>query len=192
MITTTHAMVNAALLGRKADPDRYAPIILGAVFPDLPGLLCFSLKTFQYLCSGIWDPSYYSPQWMPWVDWAHSIPLALAGTLLFLIIRYRFAFYFCLSMFCHDLEDLLVHSEKSHHHFIPFSDWRFISPLSVQETAYHAAWGAPLEWALLLTAGWVLWRRGLPVWAKGTLAFLILAHGAWLAYFLLVGIHRTL
>jgi hypothetical protein len=191
LITTTHAVINAALLGRKADPRRYAPVILGAIFPDIPGCLYMAFHLTGYFSTGTWDSSYYSPAWMPWVDWAHSIPLALAGVLVFLGVRYPFGLYFCLSMLLHDLEDILVHSERSHHHFIPFNDWRFISPLSCQEPAYHADWGASLEWALLLTASWFLWRRGLSAWAKGTLAFLVLAHGGWLAYFLLVGIHQS-
>jgi hypothetical protein len=192
MVTTTHVLLNTVLLGRKDIPERNGPIILGALLPDVPGFLCLCGKIAQYFWNGgLWDTSYYSASWLPWVDWAHSIPLALAGILLFHLIKYRFGFYFCASMALHDLEDLFVHSERAHSHFIPFSHYRFISPISCLEPRYHAAWVAPMEWALLLACTAILWRRDPPPWVKWTLAFICLAHGIGLIHFLLVGIHQV-
>jgi hypothetical protein len=188
MLTTTHALLNTALLGRKNKPERNWPLILGACLPDLPGFLNLVMKTVDFISNkGVWDKSYYSPAWVPWVDWAHSIPLALAPIPLFFFLKYRFGLCFCLSMALHDIEDLFVHSLRSHRHFLPFSDYRFISPISCQEPQFHAALVFPLEWALAMGCVFVLWRRDPPPWIKGALVIVCIGQGIGVIHFLLIG-----
>jgi len=188
MLTTSHAILNSTLLGRKTEPQRYWPLILGALLPDIPGFLNAVWKTVQAASNHwTWDDSYYSAAWMPWVDWAHSIPLAITLTLLCLLFRSQPGLYFSLSMFLHDVEDLFVHSIKSHHHFLPFSDYRFISPISCGEPQFHAAFVVPAEWALVVGCCFLLWKRHPSPWLKWGLIFICAAQGFGALYFVLVG-----
>lgn len=186
MLTTTHAILNTTLLGRKERPERNWPLVLGASLPDIPGFLYLAWKIVQLPQNHwVWDHSYYSPAWALWVDWGHSIPLALTSLALFLAIRYRAGSFFCISMFLHDVEDFFVHSIQSHRHFLPFSDYRFISPVSCHELEHHAALMVPLEWALVVGCCFLLWRRQPPLWLKRCLIFLCVFQGFGALYFLL-------
>ena len=188
MLTTSHAILNTTLLGRKDRPERNWPLVLGALLPDVPALVYMTFKVAHCAMNHwVWDNSYYPPIWMPWVDWAHSIPIAAAGVLLALAVKYRPALFFSLSMLLHDIEDLFVHSTKSHHQFLPFSDYRFISPVSCHEPEYHAALMVPLEWMLVVGCCYFLWKRRPPLWLKGCLVLVCVAQGLGALYFVLVG-----
>ena len=123
MITSTHAILNSALLGRKEKPTHYGAIVLGAIFPDLPMFLYFGF----YLLNQNHVPGFTKthPFWQATVDWTHPIPLALTGMSICFLFKYKDGIYFSLSAFLHSLEDLPVHSEYAHRHFLPFSNYRF-------------------------------------------------------------------
>jgi hypothetical protein len=171
MITTTHALYNLALLGRRDHPERTGPILLGAFFPDLPGTFCmlychfFQGASFQ----SIHDVIYPSPFWQSWADWFHSLPLAVLGLLVCALLKWFPGFWFCLSAALHSLEDIPVHSGNPHRHFLPFSHWQFYSPVSCYDPRFHLGWVAALDFALALFAAWVIARRGLPPWGKALL-----------------------
>ena len=184
MITTTHAIVNSALLGRKERPTHYWPVILGAVLPDLPMIL-FALFYLLHQSHFPMTSGYVSEYRLRqlWTDWGHSIPLALAAALVCFLVRFQSGLYFSLSMFLHSLEDLPVHSEYAHRHFLPFSNYRFYSPISYWNPQYHARIVAPLEWLVILACITILWRRGLKPWAQVLLLFIGIFQGLWLLYF---------
>src|SRR5690348_6437832 len=107
MITTTHAILNTALLGRKKHPERNWPLVLGSILPDLP-MIFYAL--LMLLGRGHWNAAgtatlseYHYRQ--VFVDWAHSIPLAIFGLLLCLLLKKQWGLYFFAAMFLHDLED---------------------------------------------------------------------------------------
>ncbi len=184
MITPTHAVYNLAILGRRDQPARTWPILLGAFFPDLPGSVCpiyyhfFQGATFQ----SIHDVIYPSPFWQFWADWFHSIPLAILGLLVFALLKWFPGFWFALSAALHSLEDIPVHSGNPHRHFLPFSDWQFYSPVSCYDPRFHLALIAPLDFALALLCAALIWRRGISTTGKAllTLALALEAgHSAW-------------
>ena len=184
MITPTHAVYNLAILGRRDQPARTWPILLGAFFPDLPGSVCpiyyhfFQGATFQ----SIHDVIYPSPFWQFWADWFHSIPLAILGLLVFALLKWFPGFWFALSAALHSLEDIPVHSGNPHRHFLPFSDWQFYSPVSCYDPRFHLALIAPLDFSLALLCAALIWRRGISTTGKAllTLALALEAgHSAW-------------
>jgi hypothetical protein len=186
MITTTHAILNTALLGRKKHPERNWPLILGSIFPDLPMIL-FGLwmvlthGSFRSTGKTGFINEYHFRQL--WVDWGHSIPLALAGLLLCLLLKNNWGLYFFSAMGLHDLEDLPLHSESPHRHFLPFSNWQFHSPISYVDPKYHAAIVAPLEWLIVLVCIGILWRRGISPWVQALLLFIGVFQGLWLLFY---------
>lgn len=184
MITTSHVLLNTALLGRKAHPERNWPLVLGSILPDLPMMLYGLL---MILFHGRWDAAgraslneYHYRQL--WVDWGHSIPLAVAGLLLFLLLKKNWGIYFFAAMLLHDLEDLPLHAEYAHRHFLPFSDWRFFSPISYSDPRHYGAVVAPLEWLAVLLCIGILWRRGLSPRVQVLLLFIGISQGLWLIY----------
>jgi hypothetical protein len=184
MITTTHAILNTALLGRKESPERNWPLVLGSILPDLPMFIYGLLMIFT---QGRWDAAnrasldeFHFRQL--WVDWGHSIPLALAGLLLCWLFKKSWGTFFFAAMFLHDLEDLPLHAEYAHRHFLPFSNWRFFSPISYSDPHHYGAIVAPIEWALVLFCIGILWKRGLRPHIQLLLLFIGIFQGVWLIY----------
>ena len=184
MITSTHALYNLALLGRKEKPDRLWPVLLGAFFPDLPGVFCLLYCHFiqGFSFEKIHDAIYPSPLWQGFADGFHSIPLALGLAFLCALFKWTPGLWFSLSAALHSLEDIPVHAGNPHRHFWPLSDWRFFSPFSCYDPRFHLGWVAILDFALALFAAWVIARRGLPSWGKallGAALALEAGHSAW-------------
>jgi hypothetical protein len=184
MITTTHAILNTAILGRKGHPERNWPALLGAALPDLPMFTYFSVV---FLMQGFLSSSrirHFDEFHLrvTWVDWAHSIPLALAAALLCLLFKYKPGVIFSLSLGLHDLEDLPFHSDYPHAHFLPFSHWRFTSPISSWDPHHYGNLVGSLEWLAVLACVVVLWRRGLSFRVQLALIFICVFHGFWIVY----------
>jgi hypothetical protein len=57
---------------------------------------------------------------------------------------------FCASALLHALCDFPLHAIDAHRHFLPFSQYRFISPLSYWDVRYHAQKVAVVESLLVL------------------------------------------
>ena len=183
MITTTHAILNTALLGRKEKPTHYWPVIIGAILPDLPMFFYFAFYFFNLNPISV-SPGYLNEYHfrLAWVDWGHSIPLAAALTLVCFLVKFQSGIYFSLSMLLHSLEDLPVHSDFAHRHFLPFSSYRYFSPISYWNPQYHANIVAPVEWGIVLISIGVLWRRGLSPFAQVFLLFIAIFQGLFLVY----------
>ena len=56
------------------------------------------------------------------------------------------------SMALHVGLDFLTHHDDAHRHLLPFSDWRFASPVSYWDPAFYGTWFAAAE-LLLVVAG---------------------------------------
>jgi hypothetical protein len=185
MITTTHAILNTALLGSKDHRERNWPLVLGSIAPDLPmvfyGLL-MALGRLHWYSPGrkAFDEYHFRALW---VDWAHSFPLAIGGLLLCLLVGQKTLAYFFAAMGLHDLEDLPVHAEYAHRHFLPFSNWRFFSHISYSDPHHYGAIIAPLEWLIVLVSIYFLWKRGLKPPVQLLLVFIGTFQGLWLVYY---------
>jgi len=181
MITTTHVILNTALLGSKKHPERNWPIILGALLPDIPTFLVL-FSPLYYAIGAKTLLNYMFLQHC--TDWFHSIPLAIAGVFLCLAFRFKSGVYCFVSVVLHDLEDLPLHAQFAHKHFLPISNYVFHSPISYWELPYHAYLVAPFEWLTVIICAYFLWRRHLNPFAQLGLLFVIIFQGILLIYFL--------
>jgi hypothetical protein len=191
--TPGHAVLNLLLLSSAG----HAPaVVAGAVAPDAPIAL---LYLFERHVRGtpeerIWSSAYQRPAWQAVIHGSHSIPLAVAAVGVSLLFRAPWATAFFLSALLHAFADLPVHAEDAHRHFVPLSNWRFVSPLSYWDVRHHARVVAAVEAALVWVVGALLWtdlgafgRVAVPlvaVWyAYGYWRTFVRNDGRWQTYF---------
>jgi hypothetical protein len=114
----------------------------GGLFPDLPMFLMVGASKMQGSVN-LWrqpDGLYWSGPWQMVIDYAHSLPvwtvLALAGWLMWrrgtdgMAGAGQGLLIFSAGAWLHSISDFLVHTTDAHAHFLPFTNWRFISPVS--------------------------------------------------------------
>jgi hypothetical protein len=139
MNTTSHAIINLAILGKTSTWKQPWIIITGAILPDVMMFVFFAIHQFILKTPQrqIWNTEYFKPIWQHIFDVFNSIPLLL----LVLIIAYKQKWQtlklLCYSMLLHVTLDLPVHREDAHHHFWPLSDYQFISPVSYWDPAFY-------------------------------------------------------
>ena len=173
MNTPSHAIVNLALLvplatsaGSVAGPVSSSvssseplmlvmfggPILVGALLPDLPMFVLYLwAKGIQRQSERqIWSETYWKPFWQDFTHWFHSIPLAMGGGAIALWLGQIPLSLLFFSMVLHSLGDLPVHHDDAHRHWMPLSNYRFISPLSYWDRRHHARWVALVEKLLVL------------------------------------------
>ncbi|MEH2308147.1 hypothetical protein [Nostoc sp.] len=73
------------------------------------------------------------------------------------------------SMVLHSFLDLPVHNNDAHRHFFPFSNYRFISPVSYWDSNHYGAMAALVEILLVLGATIYLFPSTRTYWGKGLL-----------------------
>ena len=147
MNTPTHVLINSALLSDRTRSDHWRPIVFGAALPDFPMV---GFYVYQRLFVGrseadIWNHLYFDATWQAFFDSFNSIPIALAGLLVAGWFGRRGWQLLFASVLLHCLGDLPFHHEDAHRHFYPFSDWRFLSPVSYWDPKRHGNIIAPLE-----------------------------------------------
>ncbi len=171
MNTPAHAIFNLALLNRKGQPQWNPLIIWGAIIPDLTMFgFYLGLKLLTNVPeSQIWGVEYYRPFWQTAFDLGHSIPLALIGMGLMLYFKQTGIALLFASVLLHCLEDLPVHHEDAHRHFLPLSNFRFESPISYWDRNYYGGIVGPIEQGLMLVASLYVFRRVRSRWTKGLL-----------------------
>jgi len=152
MNTPCHYIINLALLGNTIAPDNNVAITIGAILPDLPifGFYCVVKFIDKLPEEKIWSEAYYQPFWQNLVALFHSIPLALIGLLVCLYGNWQSGTIICLSALMHSLCDLPVHHSDAHRHFFPFSNYRFISPISYWDSNHYGKIVAFFELLLVL------------------------------------------
>lgn len=175
MNTPTHLVVNLLVLGRRDRPREITPIGLGALVPDAP-MLVFYL--WERLVAGaseqeIWGARYWDPGWQAFIDAFNSLPLIALGLGVswYLYARTthttagRWLGLFFTSMALHVALDLPLHHEDAHRHLFPFSDWRFLSPVSYWDPERFGGVVSLLEvliGAFGLTGLWIRYRHPYP------------------------------
>lgn len=159
MNTPSHAIINVATLGTLSHQEMAVPILVGAVFPDLPMYwfyvwtkLVRRLPEWQ-----IWSCAYYQPFWLNINHGFHSIPLFGLAMGICYLENWQAAGLFFGSALLHCLEDLPVHNDDAHRHFLPFSQYRFVSPISYWDFRKYGFWVSSVEKLLVLGATWMLW-----------------------------------
>ena len=123
-------------------------ILLGATFPDLAMVYFF---VYQKLIGTpdrvIWSERYFAEHWQLLFDLCNSMPIALLAMVIFARLNRPVLWLFSASAMLHMLCDLPVHHHDAHRHFLPFSNWRFHSPVSYWNPEFH---GRPFAIAELI------------------------------------------
>ena len=159
MNTPAHVVFSLALLGRQNAVTHPVAITVGALIPDLAMMVFYAVERLAGTPEDvIWSTRYFDPRWQNVFDAANSIPLILVGMVLCIAWKKRAALFLFAGMLVHCILDLLVHHDDGHRHFFPFSDWRFVSPVSYWDPAHYGHIVAWLEVFLVLAMGFWLWR----------------------------------
>lgn len=194
MKTPGHAVLNLCALAPLTGHP--AAVVAGALAPDVPiaVLYLWERRVRGTPEERIWSEAYQRPVWQALVHGAHSFPLTLAAAGVAAAAGARAAAVFFLSMFAHACADLPVHAQDAHRHFMPLSDWRFVSPVSYWDVRYHARLVAALEACLVALATALLWPRLGPIgralaagvtgwYALGYVQTFVRNGGRWQPYF---------
>jgi hypothetical protein len=179
MNTPAHAIANLLLLRR--DRERHAlAITLGAFAPDLPMVAFWAWGRGQGMSERqLWRDGYFDPVWQGVFDIVHSFPLLALAWLAVWRAGWRSAAAFIASMFLHACFDFPLHHDDAHHQFFPFSDWRFESPVSYWDPAWHGRLVAPLELLLVVAGGAWLLRTAHSVRLRRLTAGVMFIYLAW-------------
>ena len=171
MNTQTHAVLNLALLGRRNRPEWNPLIIWGALIPDLAMFFFYAYYQFGTDIEGsqIWQTEYFRSDWQLVFDVFNSIPLAILGLSLMLYAKRTGIALLFASVLLHCVEDLPLHNDDAHRHFLPISDYRFISPVSYWDTAYYGHIVMIVEVIVLAAASIYVFKRVRSRWTKGLL-----------------------
>jgi membrane-bound metal-dependent hydrolase YbcI (DUF457 family) len=169
--TPSHYVLNLVLLGTTIAPNATVAITLGAILPDAPIFIFYGVSKWIYRLpeAQIWTEAYYQPVWQNIIAFSHSIPLAAIGALICWYWGWKSGLIFCISLIFHSLLDLPVHHDDAHRHFYPFSDYRFISPLSYWNPKYYGNIVALVELCLVAIATPGVWKLLKTPLSKGLL-----------------------
>ncbi len=179
MNSPTHTLLALAVLSKRGEKKRNWTVLLGSIIPDAA---IYLWAPYQYFLNGVsgeqmWRELYFAPPMQNLIAYFNSIPVYGALALLGYFMRAKgwgkLLLFFALAALIHMATDLPVHNHDAYRHFWPFSDWRFISPLSYYETQHHAGWVSTIEALIALISIIVLWRRFPKLWVKLTLAILV-------------------
>lgn len=187
MNTPAHVVLNLLCLNRGPRSDVAWPVVAGALVPDAPMFLFYAVEKFVLGSpeSLIWQERYFHPGWQNLIDLFNSIPLVLLG-LGWAWQRSPQVQAFCLSMLLHIAGGLPLHHDDAHRHFFPFSNWRFISPVSYWDSDHYGQVVSILELVMVVVGcGW-LFRRYPSRWAKASVAVIGLSYTVYLIYALVV------
>jgi hypothetical protein len=157
--TPSHVLVNCAVLRDRAAGSLWL-VVGGAALPDAP---IFAFYLYEKLLGvserQIWGTDYFVSGFQPVIDALHSFPLIAAALGVSFLLRSHGLRAFSASLLLHAAIDFLVHHEDAHRQLFPFSDYRFLSPVSYWDPRHYGAWGAGLE-LLCATAALTALVRG--------------------------------
>ncbi len=156
MNAPSHAIINLALLTKPQLPQANLAIVIGGILPDIPIFIFYFWAKFiaRLPEAKIWSEAYYQPLIQNLVAIFHSIPLAIIGLLISYYFGWQILQVICISLILHSLLDLPVHNDDAHRHFFPFSNYRFISPISYWDPKHYGSIIASIEILLVLLGTW--------------------------------------
>lgn len=159
MNTPAHVIVNLLCLGRKDTVSTLAPVITGSLLPDAAMFVFYFIekvvrRTPETL---IWRVTFYQDNWQNLFAIFNSLPLALLGLGLSFLLQSSVACLFFTSMILHILGDLPLHHDDAHRHFVPFSNWRFRSPISYWDPRHYGGIVTVIEIVVVIGSCIALW-----------------------------------
>ncbi|MEM8734514.1 MAG: DUF4184 family protein [Planctomycetota bacterium] len=142
MNTTAHVAASLFLGKSKEESASPTALITGAIVPDAPMFVFFGIVTAAgHSGKEIWGELYFREGWQLFFDIFNSAPLF---ALLWAIGQWRnwpWLTWMSISALLHIACDLPLHHDDSHRHFLPFSQFRFASPVSYWDPKH---WGIPV------------------------------------------------
>jgi hypothetical protein len=201
MNTQTHLLLATALFARPGRENRLrnAAVVTGALLPDAVIFVMFAWsKLVGAPESEVWSSWYFNPPWLTAIDWMNSLPLfgmiLLVGWMLprdppASNLLSSALMLFALAAITHLLGDLPLHVDDGHAHFVPFSEWRFASPVSYWDPRHYGNIVGLIELALGLMLIVILWRRFTGRVLRALLACAVLAYAIPYVWFVLLGGH---
>jgi len=201
MNTQTHLLLATALFARPGRDNRLrnAAVITGALLPDAVIFVMFAWsKLIGAPESEVWSDWYFNPPWLTAIDWMNSLPLFGAILLIGWVmprdapglnVLSSVLMLFALAAITHLLGDLPLHVDDGHAHFVPFSEWRFVSPISYWDPRHYGNITSLLELALGMTLIVILWRRFAGRTVRALLALAVIAYAVPYVWFVLLGGH---
>ncbi|MEM1304930.1 MAG: hypothetical protein AAGG46_08530, partial [Planctomycetota bacterium] len=179
MNTPTHVIVSLAALPKQDRWGGASAVVAGAVLPDAP---MFAFYAYQKLLGtperDIWGDHYFRDGWQLLFDVFNSFPLFLALLALSWWLGWQWGMLLAGSAMLHLVGDLPLHNDDAHRHFLPFTDWRFYSPVSYWDPKHFGRWAAMVEAAVAVAlAAWLVWpgNTGPNRWTAGVLLPLLVA-----------------
>ncbi len=161
-MTPTHLLLNWALFGSPKETQRERlSIIFGALMPDI-GVWIFALWFF--LSYGVhfgelWELYYRDPYINVWFNLLHSLVLWPLLTFIGYAYQKRLLMLFAGSATVHAICDFFVHANDAYANFIPFTVWRFHSPLSYWDPAHYGQFGGIIDMSVALIALSIVYKR---------------------------------
>lgn len=175
-------------MARPGAPAVSIAALAGGLLPDVPMYVMFGWAKFvQGLTDrDLWPPPdglYWQPTWQAWTNAGHSVPILLAVLTLGFSLRIEWIKVLAFSGLLHVAFDFPVHREDGHAHLWPFSDWKFMSPVSYWDDNHFAAYVGPIELAIVIGTITVLWRRFSSIRVRAALCVAFVAFFAAPVYF---------
>lgn len=188
MITSTHMLMGALATTRPKMPGWLIALgWAGGFIPDA-SMFVMAGAARWIMAPGInlWrkpDGLYWVDPWQTLSDVSHSIPLWGVLCLIGYLIWRRSAGWvhwlglgmlvFSGGALLHSVSDFLVHTDDAHAHFLPFTNWRFHSPISYYQPAHFGREFGVVELAFCIAAAyWIV--RQFKQWPVRILAVLML------------------
>ena len=163
--------------------------IIGSVLPDVPMFVMYFYAKLAGLSDAeLWpmpDGLYWDATWQAWKNATHSLPVYLAVLGIAFAIRVDWLKVFAWAALLHIAFDFPVHREDGHAHLWPFSDWKFISPVSYWDPRHYGTVMLPVEAAIVVVTLILLWRRYQSLGSRVALGGVMTAYVAVPAYFML-------
>ena len=161
MNTPAHLALSVFIWREESRWIAVTAICIGALLPDLP-MIGFYLYQKFWLATPehvIWSMRYFEDHWQLFFDYFNSVPIYASLLVLCIAFKSRFAYLLCASALIHLFFDFPLHHDDAHRHFLPFSDWRFSSPISYWDPRHFGDVFLKLEMLLtVLGSGYVILR----------------------------------
>lgn len=161
MNTPAHIAVSLLVWRNEPGWGAVTAVGVGALLPDAP---MFGFYAYQKLIAGrsegeIWSNLYFEDTWQLFFDVFNSVPLMLAVICISYATGWRWGVLLGASALLHLCCDFPLHHDDAHRHFLPFTNWRFVSPISYWDPKHFGFIFLPVE--LLFAIGactYVAWK----------------------------------
>lgn len=188
MNTPAHVVISLVVLSKANSLRNNIAILAGSLLPDVPMFIFYFVE--KYLRGiperQIWSESYYLSGWQYFIDIFNSVPLMVCGAVITWYFRIWAGVFFFASMLIHVAFDFPLHHDDAHRHFLPFSDWRYESPLSYWDSAHYGTQVGWIEFALVIVGSVILYQRFSSIAGRRVVISIGGMYIAYLAYALVV------